>query len=89
MLLFYRTFLVSHRQVRSPAPTLHIPIFTLNFIFFFVIDLEVLFEAFLCLLAFRIVLLQILAKVDEVDLDLKVTFADIFLFGFEVLLVSG
>lgn len=88
MRLFYRSVLVFGRPRRSPAPVLHRSSCTLYLLFLFVEHLEVLLESLLCLLSLRIVLLQVLAKIDEVDLDLEIPLADVLLLGLEVLLVS-
>jgi hypothetical protein len=58
------------------------------FLFLLVVDLQVLLESLLRLLTLRIILLQILAKVDQMDLDLEVALADVLLLRFEVFLVS-
>lgn len=60
---------------------------TLNFFFLLVEDLHVLLEPLFCFFSFGVVLLQVLAEVDEMDLDLKISFADVVLLGFEVVLV--
>jgi hypothetical protein len=73
--------------MKSPAQGLNHIKTTLYFILFFVEDLEVLLESFLCFLAFGVVLLQILAKVNKMDLYFEIPFSDVFLFGLEVFLV--
>lgn len=88
MLLFYRSVPVSGRPRRSPAPTLHNPSRTLYLLLLLVEHLEVLLESLLCLLTLRIVLLQVLAEIYEVDLDLEIPLADVLLLRLEVLLVS-
>lgn len=86
--LFYRTFPVFGKREQSTAPGLNDVLSTLDFLLLLVVDLQVLLESLLCLLTLRIILLQILAKVDQMYLDLEVTLADVLLLRLEVLLMS-
>lgn len=57
--------------------------------FLFIVDLQILLEPLLSLLPLGIILLEILAKIDEMDLYLQIPLSNVFLLGLEVLLVSG
>ena len=61
----------------------------MDLLLFFIEDFHILFESFFCFLPFGIVFLEILAEIDEMDLDLKISFPDIVLLCLKVLLVSG
>ena len=76
-------------QQQSPSPVLSQNISTIDLVLFLVVDVQILFEPFLSFLPFGIILLQVLAKVDEMDLDFEITLADVVLLGFEVLFVSA
>jgi len=86
--LFDRTSPAFGKREQSTALGLNGVLSTLYFLFLLVVDLQVLLESLLRLLTLRIILLQILAKVDQMDLDLEVALADVLLLRFEVFLVS-
>jgi hypothetical protein len=87
MRLFYRTFLAFDRRGKFLALALHFMKFTLYLLFLFIIDLEILLKSFFCLLPLRIIFLEVLAKVNKMDLNFEISLSDVFLFGFEVLLM--
>lgn len=72
----------------SLATNLYYNMLTLNLIFFFIEDLQILLESLFCFFPLGIILLQILAKIDEMNLYLKISFSYFFFFRFEVLLMS-
>ena len=87
-IFFYRIFIVFGRHQIFLIRVLSLIYFTLDLLLFFIENFHILFESFLCFLPFRIIFLKILTEIDEMDLDLKISFSNIIFFCLEVLLVS-
>ena len=70
------------------VPSLFKSIITFDLVFFFVENIKILLEPFLSFFPFRIIFLQVLTEVDQMNLNFKISFPDIIFFSFKVFLVS-
>ena len=89
MIFFYRIFIVFGRLQIFLIRVLSGICFTLDLLLFFIENFHILLESFFCFLPFGIIFLEILAKINQMYLDFKISFSDIVFLCFEVLLVSG
>lgn len=87
-IFFYQIFIVFDKLQQSPAPILYKLISTFYLILFFVVYVHILLEPLLSFFSFRVIFLEILAKVNQMDLNFQISFADIVFFRFEILLMS-
>ena len=70
------------------VPSLFKSIITFDLVFFFVENIKILLEPFLSFLSFRVIFLQVLTEVDQMNLNFKISLPDIIFFSFKVFLVS-